>query len=84
MLAIGTKVNHTGHGAGTIVAYNGAKRNEYIEQNLGSPEVAAASMCGLMNAIIASFYDGDRYPYVIQFDSGYKDVYAASDVTEVA
>lgn len=81
LLPIGTLVYHNGHGNGTIVAYNGVQRNEYIEKNLGSPEVAAASMARLMDGIVESFFSSDRYPYVVQFEpteeysDGYKDVY---------
>lgn len=90
LLPIGTKVYHDGHGNGVIVEHNGQAKNTYIEQNLGSPEVAAASMCGLMDAIVGSFYSGDRYPYVVQFEpndrlkdkypNGYKDVYDVDGV----
>jgi hypothetical protein len=79
MLKIGTRVNHTGHGLGTIVAYNGSKANTYLMDNLmeqGPPLVAA----GLGQAIISSCYDGARFPYVVQFDSGYKDVYGIDDI----
>lgn len=81
LLPIGTLVYHDGHGNGTIVAHNGAKRNLYVEENLGSPEVAAASMAGLMDAIVSGFYSGCRYPYVVKFEpterfpDGYQDVY---------
>lgn len=81
LLPIGTRVNHSGHGLGTIVAHNGVPRNSYVEANLGSPEIGAAVQAGLGAGIISSFYSGDRYPYIVQFDptkkypSGYKDVY---------
>lgn len=83
MLAIGTKVTHSGHGAGTIVAYNGRAATSYAAANLGSEIVAAAAQAGLTDAIVDSFYGGDRYPYVVQFDSGYKDVYGPSEVEAV-
>lgn len=75
MLALGTKVVHDGHGAGVIVAYNGTPAHSYAAQNLGSDIVAAAAGAGLVDAIVNSMYGSDRYPYVVQFDSGYKDVY---------
>ena len=79
LLPIGTKVNHTGHGAGVVFSYNGKQKNEHIEQNYGTMEVQSV----LIQAIVDSFYSGDKYPYIIQFDSGYKDVYTHDDVTEV-
>jgi len=83
MLKEGARVYHSGHGLGTIVAHNTRKPNSYAAENLGSELVAVAVSAGLGSAIVDSFYDGARYPYVIQFDSGYKDVYALDDVTEV-
>ena len=80
---IGTRVKHSGHGLGAIVDHNGSAKNEYAEANLGSPIVAVAVSLGLGTAIIGSFYSGDRFPYVVQFDSGYKDVYAPDDLEVV-
>jgi hypothetical protein len=79
LLPIGTRVKHSGHGLGAIVDHNGSAKNVYVEQNLGSPEVGAAVQAGLGAAIIGSFYSGDRFPYVVTYDSGYTDVYAATD-----
>jgi hypothetical protein len=83
LLPLQTRVHHSGHGAGTIVAYNGQPDKAYALENLTSEVVLGAFKAGLGQAIVNSFYGGDRYPYVIQFDSGYKDVYALDDVTEV-
>jgi hypothetical protein len=83
LLPIGSKVHHTGHGDGTIIDYNGTARNEYVQKHLGEELVNIAVSSGLGMAIIDSFYSGDRFPYVIEFDSGYIDVYATYDVTEV-
>lgn len=80
MLKIGAKVYHSGHKFGTIVAYNGQSANQYVEQNLGEPILNQAIYSGLCDAIVKSFYNGDRFPYVIKFDSGYQDVYALTDV----
>jgi hypothetical protein len=80
LLPIGTRVVHSGHGPGVIVEHNGSAKNEYVEQNLGSPEVAAVVQAGFVAAIIGSFYSGGRFPYVVQFDSGYRDVYAPDDL----
>lgn len=83
LLPLQTRVYHTGHGAGTIVGYNGTQKNEYVEAHFGRAEVSAAASLGLMSAIVSSFYSGDRYPYTINFDSGYTDVYAIDDVKEI-
>jgi hypothetical protein len=83
MLKEGARVYHSGHGLGTIVALNTRKPNSYAAENLGGEVVAMAVGLGLGSAIVDSFYDGARFPYVIQFDSGYKDVYALDDVTEI-
>ena len=80
MLKIGTKVYHSGHGSGIIIAYNGQQPNQYVEQTLGSPLVNEAIQFGLVNAVVNSFYSGKQFPYVIKFDSGYQDVYALTDV----
>jgi len=77
---IGTRIRHSGHGLGTIVDYNGRKAG-YTAGNLGTAEVGVAVAAGLGPAVIDSFYDGSRYPYIIQFDSGYKDFYSETDVT---
>jgi hypothetical protein len=83
MLKVGTRVNHTGHGDGVIVSHNTRQPNSYAAENLGSEVVAMAVGMGLADAIVSSMYDGARYPYVIQFDSGYKDVYSLDDVTAI-
>lgn len=81
LLPIGTRVKHDGHGPGTIVAHNGAQRNVYVETNLGTEHMNAVVTHGLGAAIVASFYSGDRFPYVVKFDpserypEGYQDVY---------
>jgi hypothetical protein len=82
MLKVGTRVNHTGHGLGTIVAYNGQKANECLMEHL--TEIAAPVVeLGLGQSVINAFYDGERFPYVVQYDSGYKDVYSLTDVTAI-
>jgi len=83
MLAVGTKVHHTGHGLGTIVALNSKSPNTYAAENLASELMALMTEAGLAGAVVNSFYNGELYPYVVQFDSGYKDVYAEGEVTEL-
>lgn len=86
LLPIGTRVKHSGHGPGTIQAYNNTPPNNYAAEHLCSPHVGMAVTAGLGAAIVSSLYDGGRFPYVIQFDpteqypDGYKDVYALDDV----
>jgi hypothetical protein len=81
MLALGTKIHHTGHGPGTIIAYN---LNQPLGSNsLGSDMLEAAAQLGLLSALVPAFYNGKDFPYIVQFDNGYKDVYAEGDVTEV-
>jgi hypothetical protein len=82
LLPIGTRVKHSGHGLGAVVDYNGSVKNAYVEDNLGTAGMAAVA-AGLGMAVIGSFYSGDRFPYVVQFDSGYTDVYAPDDLEEV-
>ena len=79
MLPIGTKVFHQGHGLGEVVAHNQITENNYFKEK---PKEAAelANEAGLLSGILVSFYSGDIYPNVIQFDSGYKDVYADKEI----
>jgi len=100
LFGIGQRVTHFDggpgtHGKGTIVAYNGVKPDSYAAKN---PAKAAELVAGcftdpklkeaMAGALVNSFYDGDRYPYVVQWDprvddsdiarkypNGYKDVY---------
>jgi hypothetical protein len=74
MLEIGTQVIHSGHGEGTIVAYNTTENDEYTMEHLNMVPNA------LMGAALGMFYNGDRYPYVILFDNGYQDVYGDHEV----
>lgn len=88
MLKIGTRVSHfdggpNTHGLGTIVGYNGVSPNKYAEDK---PEEALelAIPFGLVGTLIESmFYSGERCPYVVQWDNGYKDVYEKESVQEV-
>lgn len=100
LLPIGQRVTHFEggqgtHGKGTIVAYNGVQPDNYAAKN---PAKAAEIVAGcssdpklketMAGALVNSFYNSDRYPYVVQWDSrtddsdiarkypnGYKDVY---------
>lgn len=100
LLPIGQRVTHfdggpSTHGKGTIIGYNGVMPNSYAAKN---PAKAASLVAesfsdpGLKNAMLTalthSFYDGGRYPYIVQWDprnddseigrkypEGYRDVY---------
>lgn len=80
---INQRVQHSGHGPGTVVGYNTREKNSYLEGNLLSPHMAAAVEAGLFPAIVDSFYSGDRYPYKVKFDSGYEDVYSDDDLAPI-
>lgn len=81
LLPIGTRVIHDGHGPGTIVALNSVQPSGYVASNLGKAPVNEAVALGLGQAVMASMYSNDRFPYVVHFDpsdrfpDGYKDVY---------
>lgn len=82
LLPVGTRVRHAypdGHGAGVIVEYNGVPVNNYFQENM-QEAVNIAVGAGVAGALISFAYDGQRYPYVVQFDSGYRDVYSPEDV----
>lgn len=86
LLPIETRVVHfddvnTGHGLGTIIAYNGVPANAYLESNF-KEAVEMAVPAGLVGCIVASLYDNTRCPYVVQWDNGYKDVYEHSSVSQ--
>lgn len=84
LLKVGTRVLHQfgsrGHGRGTIVGYNGTPSiSEYATSHRGREAFIEGVQHSLIDA--GSFYDGVTYPYRIQFDSGYEDVYARTDFT---
>lgn len=82
MLPLGAKVFHTGHGEGQVIGHNQAKEDKYFAEK---PKEATdiLTTAGLISALAASFYTGDVYPNVVQFKSGYKDVYADNEVTVI-
>lgn len=47
-------------------------------------EVCDTAPPQLLGALANCFYDGDRYPYVILFDSGYQDVYSIREVEAIS
>lgn len=76
LLSLGTRVTHRGHGAGTIVSYNGVEPNSYILSRRGLQALQGISSHPVLAAgVMAGVYNGERYPYVVQFDAGYQDVY---------
>jgi hypothetical protein len=109
LLPIGQRVTHFDggpgtHGKGTIVEYNGIKPDTYAQQNpvqAAQMIVAAAGADStlrsqLAGALVDSFYDGTRCPYVVQWDprnddsdigkkypKGYKDVYEPDSIRAI-
>lgn len=79
MLPLQIRVFHQGHGLGTVIAYNGIRPNQYFQQK-PLEAIRLADQAGLVSSLFISAYSGDRYPNVVQFDSGYKDVYADIEV----
>lgn len=81
MLKLNSRVSGA-HGKGTIVAYNQSQPNQYLQEKFDEA-VKIAATAGMIHALAGSFYSGDRYPYVVQFDNGYKDVYAEAELTQI-
>lgn len=81
MLAIGTRVNGP-HGLGTIARYNGVRQDSYVAERVQEAATMAAAV-GALDALVGGFYSGDRYPYVVRFDTGYEDVYSDCSLEEV-
>lgn len=81
LLPVGTRIKHNGHGNGTVVGYNLKSVSKYLEENLNEA-IDIANKAGMLNSVVNSFYDGDRYPYKVHFEptveypNGYKDVYS--------
>lgn len=72
LLPIGARVTHWNggrgtHGKGTILAYNGVSPSSYIRENF-TEAVNMAAGAGLLGGLVSAMYDGQRYPYVVQFD----------------
>lgn len=83
LLPIGTLVRHgfgiSGHGPGRIVAYNSTEPNKYLEEKFTDAVEMAAKVPAGISGLVGSFYDKERFPYVIQFENGYRDVYDADN-----
>jgi hypothetical protein len=86
LFTIGTPVHHTGHGNGVIVGHNGVPPLQtdalahFADLNIANlqPALAGTLTAGMM----AGLYSGDQFPYIIEFEDGYKDVYSPSDITK--
>jgi hypothetical protein len=106
LLPIGQRVTHFDggpdtHGKGTIVAYNGVKADEYAKTHLKDATAMVGATASplkeqLFSAMVDSFYDGTRCPYVVQWDprtddseiakkypQGYKDVYEPGSINAI-
>ena len=86
LLPVGSKVEHHGHGLGKVVGYNTTPPNPYLLSSRGieilndmSEGVLPIVIKGTVNAL----YDNDRYPYIIKFVDGYKDVYGRNEIIPV-
>jgi len=86
-LKIGTRVFHTGHGQGTVVGRNpshGGYAAEHPEMVAEAVAQLPAEQRGVLaGGFMSAVYSGDRFPNVVQFDSGYRDVYADHEVERV-
>lgn len=72
LLPIGTRVTHWDgdpgtHGKGTIIGYNGVQPSRYLQTNF-KDAVEMADKVGLLDGLVNSMYDGQRCPYIVQFD----------------
>jgi hypothetical protein len=108
LLQIGQRVTHfdgnpkSTHGKGTIVAYNGIEPDNYAQTNPKDAADAVGSIqdpalkAQMMGAVVNSFYDGKRCPYVVHWDprnddseigkkypNGYRDVYEPDSVRAI-
>jgi hypothetical protein len=66
------------HGPGTIVS---VKESSPPVDPFKHDLIAIACLPPAM--VLESFYGPDRYPFVVQFDCGYKDVYSAESLEEL-
>ena len=96
---IGTEVKHCGHGFGKIVGYNDNvagdpkdvldKLDDFKQDNELNAHQEAFLNQAAQTKMLNGLYDGDRYPYKIQFEpsekfpEGYKDVYGLESVFDV-
>lgn len=76
---VGSVVRHHGHGRGIIVGLNNRPKNAYLGKRSGMLVVASLMALTGMSATNL-FYDGDRYPYTVLFEDGYKDYYAPTEL----
>jgi hypothetical protein len=89
-IPISSRVFHTGHGIGTVIAYNQTKPNNpklltHIQELEKSD---AAILAPILHGAVNSFYDGKTFPYVVRFDhqgnrpdaGPYTDVYSDHDL----
>lgn len=84
LLPIGSRITHFDggpytHGKGTIVDYNTTQPNSYAMDRLGDA-VDIASKIGAIASLARNYYGGDRCPYIVQWDNGYRDVYEHESV----
>jgi hypothetical protein len=70
------------HGPGTIAEVRTPRGEQYTDTNRGFETALniASSSPELVNLLAGSLYSPDRYPYVVQFDCGYREVYGDSSL----
>jgi hypothetical protein len=74
------------HGPGTIAEVRADRDESYIDTNKGfetALQVGAVAP-GIMNLLVDSMYGPGRFPYVVQFDCGYRDVYSDGSLEPLA
>jgi len=79
MFQLGQRVEAGGHGPGTITEVRtptGIDHAAYLMSDRGK-EIRNQLPAELL---VGSFYGPDRYPYKINFDDGYSDVYAEREI----
>jgi len=80
IFSVGNVVRHHGHGKGIIVGLNKRPKNSYLEKREGL-EIVGKLVELTGTSATNLFYDGDRYPYTVLFEDGYKDCYAPTELT---
>lgn len=73
----GQRINHLGHGLGTILQVRASNRESISDRTMGALALSAP-----VPILTEAFYSSDRYPYIVQFDNGHRDVYGDTELTE--
>lgn len=83
LLPVGTRVRGP-HGLGTIVEYNTRSKDtaEHLLSERGADFLNVLPL-QYTSAVVESLYDNLRFPYIVKFDTGYKDVYSEKSLTVI-